>query len=158
MFPQKNLARKVLNTSTIINYQTWAGQHFLKIHVLQEMMMLIVQTFNIQIRWILFYSHLDSNTVVPTNFAHDTAAVLSWHAQSFVVVWWQWMEWQQRVFHWIWSVMEKSSWNEPLALYICLFFIFLSPNNLLGSCLFAKNAPANNKILKNYICLQKILL
>ena len=42
--------------------------------------------------------HLDPITVIATNIAHDTTAVLSWHVQKFVAIWWPAAELQQRAF------------------------------------------------------------
>ena len=47
---------------------------------------------------ISFHSHLDSNTVIATKFLHGTTAVLSWHVQKFVVIWWPATELQQGEF------------------------------------------------------------
>ena len=49
-----------------------------------------------QIRW-KFHFTLTSILIQRSlqNFVHDTTAVLSWHVQNFVAVWWLTMELQQ---------------------------------------------------------------
>ena len=45
---------------------------------------------------ISFYSHFNFKTRHSLqNFVHDTTAVLSWHVQKLVAIWWQTMEIQQ---------------------------------------------------------------
>ena len=57
---------------------------------------------------ILFHSHLDSNTVIATNFVQGTTAVLSWHVQKFVVIWWPAKELQQGEVSMEFELREKN--------------------------------------------------
>ena len=73
------------------------------------------------------------------NFTHDTAAVLSWHVQSLVVIRWPRVTLQQKTFHWIWILIENTmnqdqaqQWylgNTLIRILICKPYIWDSYEN-----------------------------
>ena len=67
---------------------------------------------------ISFCFHLSGSLVIAMNFAHGTTAVLSWHVQDYVAIWFPVMELKPN-FHQILIMMEKSlvkwacGWHSP---------------------------------------------